>query len=63
MTARKKPRTIEGADERCRGGKCRARTNQDETNESDTGTVIGNTDVSAFSAQNRELGQLVDQFA
>ena len=38
-------------------------TNQVEVNEDDSGTVVGNADVSNLSSQNRELGQLVDQFA
>ncbi|WP_425403262.1 hypothetical protein [Hwanghaeella sp.] len=54
--------TIEGSEEIAAAAD-RGQTNQAETNESDTGIVVGNTDVTAFSAQNRELGQLVDQFA
>lgn len=54
--------TIEGADE-VEAAAEQGRTNQAETNERDTGVVVGNTDVTALSAQNRELGQLVDQFA
>ncbi len=38
-------------------------TNQVQTNENDTGEVGGNADVTPSSSQNRELGQLVDQFA
>lgn len=54
--------TVDGSD----GGEAvsdRPQTNQVETNERDTGVVIGNTDVTASSSQSRELGQLVDQFA
>ena len=40
-----------------------ASTNQIEVVENDSGTVVGNADVSNLSFQNRELGQLVDQFA
>ena len=54
--------TIDGVDE-VESAADQGQTNQVETNERDTGTVVGNTDVTAFSSQNRELGQLVDQFA
>lgn len=54
--------TINGADE-VEAAAEEGETNQAETNERDTGIVVGNADVTAFSAQNRELGQLVDQFA
>ncbi len=54
--------TINGVEE-VNAAADRGQTNQVETNESDTGTVVGNTDVTALSSQNRELGQLVDQFA
>ena len=54
--------TIEGSTE-VQAAAESGQTNQAETNESDTGIVVGNADVTAFSAQNRELGQLVDQFA
>lgn len=54
--------TIDGPDQVAAAAE-RGQTNQAETNEGDTGVVVGNTDVTAFSAQTRELGQLVDQFA
>lgn len=54
--------TIDGTEEVEEATNSR-QTNQVETNERDTGVVVGNTDITAFSAQNRELGQLVDQFA
>ncbi len=55
--------TFDAADTATAASEAGATTNQVVVNEDDSGAVVGNADVSNASSQNRELGQLVDQFA